>query len=169
MKKLMILFAILCLLTGCAPADPTSAPTTLPGTGTTGSTAATQSTASQGPVIFTLYLPSDTLDGFDSREITIDSLQPALILQYLAEHGAVNMDARVLSAVKEGSQLHLDMNEAFLMELYSMGTTGEKMLVGCLVNTFLSAYGCETLILTAEGETIHSGHVDYDFPLGPYT
>lgn len=181
MKKLTILFATVCLLlAGCATAEPTTSSTTqhsTPPTSTiTGvpqtqpsSTVNTESTAPQGPITITLYLPNEALDGFVEKEVAIDSLQPELIIQHLAEQGAVNMDVRVLSAVKEGSQLSLDMNEAFLMQVSSMGTTGEKMLIGSLVNTFLSAYDCETLILTAEGQIIHSGHVDYDFPLGPFT
>ena len=188
MKIVFALLVLLSLLAGCAsnqsPEQTTDTPDTSQTTTSTQSTtnqipssSATQPSSSQSteasttapmPVTFTLFSPNETFDGFVECELTIDSLQPELIVQYLAEYGVLNMDVRVNSAVVEGNQLNLDMNEAFLMQIYSMGTMGEKMLMGSLVNTFLSAYGCEYVMVTADGEIIHSGHVDYETPMGPF-
>ena len=98
--------------------------------------------------------------------MTIDILQPEEIIQLLAEYSVLNPDVEANAAVLIDTQLHLDLNEAFLMQPYTMGTTGEKMLIGSIVNTFLSAYGCESVLLTVDGQFFDSGHVVYDFPLG---
>lgn len=74
----------------------------------------------------------------------------------------------VNSAIMENNTLRLDVNDAFYKELLTMGTSGEKLLIGCLVNTFLSAYGADRVLLTADGEVMNSGHVVYDFPLSAY-
>jgi calcineurin-like phosphoesterase len=75
-------------------------------------------------------------------------------------------DVAVNFARINGKCLELDMNQAFYTQLTSMGTTGEKMLVGSLVNTFLSAYGTETVMLTVDRQIIDSGHIVYGEPLG---
>ncbi len=122
---------------------------------------------------FTLYVPNENWDGFIETEITLTVLDPHQILQCLQDAGAIGEDVVILSCTVDGNgMLTLDMNEAFLMDIYSMGATGEGMLMGSLVNTFLSAYGhayCKCMMVTAEGEIIRSGHVDYDFPFYPNT
>ena len=65
----------------------------------------------------------------------------------------------------EGSQLFLDFNAAFSDQLVTYGTAGELMMIGSVVNTFLSAYGADTVMITVDGQIMESGHVIYDFPL----
>ena len=96
----------------------------------------------------------------------MNSLYHEGVLLLLQVKGVVNQDVEVLSCRSEDTQLFLDLNQAFLEQLYTMGTSGEKMLIGYIVNTFLSAYGCETVLLTVNGEAFDSGHTVYDFPLG---
>ena len=59
----------------------------------------------------------------------------------------------------------IDMNDAFLTQLRSMGTSGEYMLMGSLVNTFLDNYTAGSILVTVNGAVPESGHVIYDFPL----
>lgn len=190
MKKFLIVAAALCLLlVGCTPAPGTSLPTTAPGTSgtqpapvpttvpettvpeTTAPTVPTTESTVPGPSYpvgtfqFTIYTPNETLDGFTENSATISVLHPQGIMFTLTAAGFVNKDITANSAVLDGTQLNLDLNQAFLDQLVTMGATGEKMLVGAVVNTFLSAYQCETVMLTVNGETIDSGHVIYDSPL----
>ena len=58
----------------------------------------------------------------------------------------------------------IDLNSAFRDQLNSSGSTGEHMLMGCVVNTFLSAYEAQQLYITVAGETLETGHVIYDSP-----
>lgn len=188
MKRLSILLLILCLLAGCATQGSTSAPSTQPSTNqaekptenTTPSTvpptsstqASTESTAPEttepAPITFTLYYPDDQLMDMLKAEITINTLDPMAIIQHLKDYGVLKEGVSVNFAEMEGTQLNLDLNEAFLMQIYSCGTTSEGMLMGSLVNTFCSAYDAESIMITADGEIIHSGHVDYDYPMSPY-
>lgn len=54
---------------------------------------------------------------------------------------------------------------AFQNQRKSYGTSGENMLLGCVVNTFLDAYKAETVFITVDGGILESGHAIYDFPL----
>lgn len=185
MKKLILGAVIACLLlAGCTANTPASTPgtttapvptTTVPSTAVPETTAPTgtlsptttapETTAPQGPVNFTFYTPDDTLDGFVEHTATIDILHPDGVLLFLIACDVVDENTTVNSAVKEGTQLNLDLSHHFYDQLVTMGTTGEKMLIGCVVNTFLSAYDCETVMLTVDGQVMDSGHVVYDFPL----
>lgn len=174
MKKLCIAVLLFCTLSGCAIGENTTATpetsattqSTTPTQSTQGTTAATAPT--ETPITFQLFLPDEHWDGFVESEMTIDTLQPELLIQALAERDVLSKDVTVNSAEVEGTQLRLDLNEAFFTQLCSMGSSGERILMGCLVNTFISAYQCETVFVTVEGQIIHSGHVDYDFPMGPF-
>ena len=165
--------------TGSTAPSTESTVTTIPSMGTepTIETDPTEPEATTGTptteYTFTLYVPNEKWDGFIESEITLTALDPHQILQCLQDAGVVGEDVAILSATVDGnSMLTLDMNEAFLMDIYAMGATGESMLMGSLVNTFLSAFRyahCKCMMVTAEGEIIRSGHVDYDFPFYPNT
>jgi hypothetical protein len=87
------------------------------------------------------------------------------VLAELIKAGIVSRDVAVNSVSMDGEQLLLDLNNAFYAQLCTLGTTGERFVVGSIVNTFLSAYGAETVLITADGTIMESGHVVYDFPL----
>lgn len=162
MRKITILLALILLLSACAPAAPTTSPCT--------TTAPTQPSTAPAllPVSFLLYMPDEGWENFVTEEMTLETLEPERIVQALIEKSVLADDVMVNQVTVNGSELALDMNEAFLMQVYTMGTTGERMLIGCLVNTFLSAYDCEYVMLTADGEIINSGHGEYSEPLYPF-
>ena len=162
MNKLLLLLALMLLLTACTPAA------MLPGT--TGTAPSTTVTTSPSQTFsFFIYTPDDAFEGFVSTQMTLHALDPELIVAALIEKGVLARDVAVNDAIVDGAKLQLDMNEAFLMQMYTMGTSGERMLIGCLVNTFLSAYNCEYVMLTVNGDIINSDHVVYDEPLYPFT
>ena len=184
MKKLIILAALACLLlTACAdpgtstPAnnekpDSTTKPygTFLPPTGDHGHNHGTVAPAPTtlpnfGPADFTLYLPNENADGFIQKKTSTSDLDHNGILLLLMVNGVVNEGVAANTCNKSGTQLHLDLNQAFLDQLVTMGASGEKMLIGSIVNTFLSAYDCETVLLTVNGQAFDSNHTTYDSPL----
>ena len=57
------------------------------------------------------------------------------------------------------------MNESFVENIRRLGTSGEYMMLGCLVNTILDNTGCRYVVLTVDGEWLETGHNIYDFPL----
>ena len=166
MKKVLILLLCSLLLTGCVftstlPKDQTiQTPTTPP------TEPATDAPTDPAPLTVTIYYGDENAIGFETVEAVIDTLDPDALMNQLIAAGAVAEGTAVRSAELEGTCLHLDLNAAFGDQVCAMGTSGEKMIVGSVVNTFLSAYGAETLTFTVEGGVLESGHVVYDFELG---
>ena len=114
------------------------------------------------PVNVTIY----TVDG-DTGEIVTDSkeletLTEKGVWELLKEVGMMEEATEVLSLEKDGSRLELDLNKAFGEQLRSYGTAGEQEILTCIVNTFLDAYKCDEIKITEEGETLLSGHAEYE-------
>lgn len=184
MKQLIVITTLTCLLlTGCGghgAADPTqntteptvpstsapatTAPTTEPTVPPTTAPTVPPTTAPQS-VTFAVYHPNDDYTAFVHEDVTLQSLSAEAVLQELINVGIVNADVAVNSAALNGTQLSLDLSGTFLNQLYTLGSTGEHFVIGSIVNTFLGAYGAETVLITADGSFMDSGHVVYDFPL----
>ena len=60
----------------------------------------------------------------------------------------------------------MNFSASFRDLINTMGTRGEYIIIGSVVNTFLTAYPeCETVFLKADGNILESGHNVYDFEL----
>lgn len=152
MKRPVAILLCCLLLAGCGILEPT--PTIAP--------------SAPPQVRFTIYTPNDNADGFNTAEIAIDTLSAQNVINALISEQVLNSDIAVNSEAIDGSCLLLDFNSAFRDQLVTYGTAGELMMVGSVVNTFLSVYDVETVMFTVDGEILESGHVIYDFPLGFY-
>jgi spore germination protein GerM len=115
-----------------------------------------------------IFVPDDNAESFSTIPTVIDLLDANLILSLLTEYSMLDEGIMLNSIELTGTQLNLDFNQAFLDQLCTYGTAGERMMIGCVVNTFLSAYDAETVYITVNGEIMESGHVIYDFPLEFY-
>ncbi len=62
----------------------------------------------------------------------------------------------------------LDMNQAFADYLERLSASGEYIVVGSLVNTFLECYQCDLMLLTAEGKVLRTGRGSYEEYLEMY-
>lgn len=170
MKKLIALLLCCLLLTGCGTASPTPTETEPDVTQNTTvapqesepTTEATEEPTEPELVTFLVYTANENADGFVSTEVSGEQLS---VLEALQNAGVLAEDVVVNSTALEGTALTVDMNDAFRNQIMSQGSTGERLLMGCVVNTFLSAYEAETVIITVEGEILESGHVIYDFPM----
>ena len=87
------------------------------------------------------------------------------MIEQLVAAGVLKDGIAVNSLRKDGTQLVIDFNQAFADLVCSMGTSGEYIIVGSTVNTFLSAYEAKSVFFTVNGEILESGHVIYDFPM----
>lgn len=78
----------------------------------------------------------------------------------LKDSGILTDDCELLSlTVNEAEKkMDLDFNSAVGDRVRSMGTTGETEIVGCIINTYLEAYGCEGIRLTEEGQAFVTSH-----------
>lgn len=90
----------------------------------------------------------------------------------LKESGILTENCELLSlTVNEAEKkMDLDFNSAVGDRVRSMGTTGETEIVGCIINTYLEAYGCEGIRLTEEGQAFQTSHgADLDGYSGKFT
>lgn len=169
MKKYISL-ALCCLMfTGCTskPTETTVPAETTSPIETTQTPYFTEPTAppTEAGIPLNIYIPDDNAESFLTIPAVIETLDADMILEMLIENSILNEDIQLNSAELLDSQLNLDFNQAFLDQLLTYGTAGERMMVGCVVNTYLSAYDAETVYITVNGAIMESGHVIYDFPM----
>ena len=114
---------------------------------------------------YTVYLPNDNADGFDEISVSVDEITWEAVLAELKNRNVLPGGVCINSFSLEDALITIDFNQAFADVLCSMGTTGELMIVGSVVNTFLAAYSADAVCFTVDGGILESGHTIYDFPL----
>jgi len=167
MKLAISLILILLVLSGCAAPPAATAPPTV-----TQSQSSTQlpSEPTQPPteaptLCYTLYLPHGSGESFVTQTVWVHQIHADGVLEQLQQARLLPETVIINAFGAEGQQLNIDFNTAFGDILNSVGTSGERMIVGSVVNTFLNAFQADSVFLTVEGETLESGHVIYDFPI----
>ena len=71
---------------------------------------------------------------------------------------------------KEGEKcIQIDFNYLFEEQLQSYGTSGERIFIGSVCNTFLSAYDADFIKITVDENILSSGHAIYDSYLSFFT
>lgn len=155
MKKWLCLLLTCLLLTGCASAFETAAPTV-------------RDTEPE-PVILSVYVPDETAEGFVKREVEVPDITESVITDQLILAGVLAEGTRVnsleLVSGSDAPELLVDFNSALRDRILSQGTAGEYVTLGSVVNTFLTAYGAQSMVITVEGQPLESGHAVYDAPL----
>lgn len=126
---------------------------------------ATDKPDGNGAVAFNLYKSNDDATALVQETVQVDALTPDNVLAALIEHGVLQGDIRILGfnqAEDNGMKvLNIDFSQEFGSYLGSMGTAGERMIMGSVCNTFLNAYGCEKVKITVEGGVLETGHKEY--------
>jgi hypothetical protein len=121
------------------------------------------------PTYIAVYSSDDQAQHFVVNYASIDELTADNVLAALVNAGVVNEGVEVQDFKGGDSKsITLDLNAAFQKQLAALGTSGEYMLMGSLVNTFLSAFGAESITITVGGKTIETGHNVYSEPLTVY-
>lgn len=120
------------------------------------------------PVNVIIYYSNIQADGFATKEMQIEGLTPENLIAELAKVNIVSIDTEVKGFTQDGKSLTLDLSTGFGQYLNMMGSSGEYVVMGGLVNTFLDAYDAEEILITVEGNALESGHAIYDKPLGFY-
>ena len=182
MKRLLVLALFCLLLSGCTgkptethkPAQPSEIFTTAPEADAIQTPASEATTSSSEPdpaeiIRYTVYSPNENADGFyvNVMEWQIhggSDYRPTLLEAWIALQVLTN-DVEILSMVQEESHITIDFNQAFRDLICTMGTSGERMIIGSIVNTLIANYDVETVSITVDGEIWESGHVIYDFPM----
>ena len=144
MKQLILILLCAVLLVGCGHASVETQP---------------------GQISATIYSGNDNADGFVTTQVQLEKLNPITLVDQLIQIGVLTEDVEILALSQRGGQLFLDFSPSFATLICSQGTAGEYIIMGSVVNTFLDAYGTETVSITVNGLVLESGHVIYDFPM----
>lgn len=116
--------------------------------------------------IIVLYVPNDNADGWNICESEISQISPDAIIGQLVGAGVIVDSTTVQSFAEEAEGesliLKLDLSENFAEGLRSMGSTGETLVMGAVVNSFLDTYGADGIQITAGGNAIETGHTIYE-------
>ena len=166
MKIISVLILCCLLLTGCSAPSTAQTQTTAPTQtemNVPESTPETETPILEIPV--NIFVPDENAENFYTIPTVIPEEDANLVVALLIEHSILN-EGIVLNHINlDGAQINLDFNQTFLDQLCTYGTAGERMMIGCVVNTFLSFYEADTVYITVNGEIMESGHVIYDFPM----
>ena len=183
MKKIFALLLCCLILSGCAgePAENNN-PTTVPTASSTeitkpfteaASPIDTEATSESEPkevIKFIVYSPNSNADGFYVNVLEWNIVEGSdyrpTLLEALIEVCVLTEDVQIHSMVQDGTHMTIDFNHAFKDLVCTMGTSGEYLTVGSIVNTLIANYEVETVSITVDGETWESGHVIYDSPMG---
>ena len=164
MKYILTVLMICVLLAGCVAPPEATEPTVFTMIQTDPIEVPTETMA---PVLLTyqIYLPNGNADGFVIETVEVPQITADIILAELQARGVLSEAVTINGFGSVDNQLNIDFNQAFGDLVCSMGTSGELMIVGSVVNTFLNAFQAESVYFTVDGQILESGHVIYDFPI----
>lgn len=122
------------------------------------------------PVVVRVYRSDANAEHFlafgmriEGKEITAETLSGVMDGLVLENGAAFN----TVAADKDG-HIRADMNDAFAAQVRSLGTSGEYLLVGSVVNTLLDAFDGTDVTLTVNGAALETGHNVYDSALARF-
>ena len=114
----------------------------------------------------TLYKGDDNAEYVIPVECEIAEQSPQAIADKLVELGVFGSAVTANSFTVDNSNvIHLDMGQDFAAQIFSSGTAGEHIMVGSLVNSFISVYEADAVLITVDGKPFESGHAIYDYAL----
>lgn len=120
-------------------------------------------------VVITVYTGDETAEHFLTQEVAAAALDENSVFAALKSAGVMPDNVELLDFAQNGGALTIDLSDAYAGYIQSLGTSGEYIAVGCLVNTYLTAFGADTVSITVNGAPLESGHNVYDMPLEFYT
>lgn len=116
----------------------------------------------------TVYYPDENLEGFEKKTVDVTAIDEQTIVDQLILAGVVPVHTKVNKLENTTKQLRVDFSSDFANIVYNVGSSGEILKIGSVVNTFLEAYNAKEMIITVDGKVLESGHNIYDYPLTFY-
>ena len=162
MKKIVIslisIFLVLCV-TACGTVQP-AAPAE-------SETAADEAAPSEAPKVnISIFVSDDSAEHFVKQEAAVEELNENTIFAALISAGVIPEGTELLSFAQNGRALSLDLSESYASYIRTLGTAGEYMALGCLVNSYLENFDADTVSITINGAVLETGHNIYDTPFG---
>ena len=123
-----------------------------------------------GEITIVVYQSNPEGDSLISTDgVLIESITPENVLQTLISKGEVSSDVRVLSFNQSGGLIELDLSPEFNDFMAAQGSWGEFVVLGSVVNTFLSAFDAENILITVGGGVLSTPHVgEMSEPMGRF-
>ena len=116
--------------------------------------------------IINVYVSDEMAERFVVLQESADAVDENTVFDALKAAGTIPQEASLLSFSNDGGAITLDMSGEFASYVCSMGTSGEYMLLGSVVNTYLTAFEAQTVTLLSNGNPLETGHNVYFEPLG---
>ena len=119
------------------------------------------------PRMLLVWYPNDSAESLNAAAAEVMEITPETVSDALTEYAGI-VPGAVEGLDREGGQLHAALSRDFWQQVCSMGTAGEYMLLGSVVNTLLDAFSADSVTITVDGGTPETGHNIYDYPLERY-
>lgn len=112
----------------------------------------------------TVYYGDKNAECILSKTVDVPEITSMSILAALQDVNVVQKDVTMENSLVNEDSVILDCSAALQTQLQNLGSAGEYILVGSIVNTYLTAYDVKEITLTANGKPLE-GHMDYSEPL----
>lgn len=117
-------------------------------------------------ITVTYYRGDESAEKLVSEAGEIPELSAQALMDLLYEKEVLSSPVTVNSfTVDNNNIIQLDVSSNFSELVNSMGTAGETIIIGSLVNTLLDAFEADGLYIKVDGEDLATGHNIYDFVL----
>ena len=113
-----------------------------------------------------IYVPDENAEGWDVNQVEIAQVTADALIGQLVGAGGLtdSITVQYFEETEEEGQyvLKLDLSSNFKDSIRSMGTAGEILTIGAVVNSFLDTYQAEAIQITVDGSTLETGHEVYE-------
>lgn len=113
-----------------------------------------------------IYIPTANAEGWDVKQVEIEQVTADALIGQLVGAGVLADSVTVQNFEETEDEgryvLNLDLSPNFRDSILSMGSAGETLTIGALVNSFLDTYQAEAISITVDGQILESGHVSYE-------
>lgn len=117
----------------------------------------------------TIYTPNENADGFITEVMATVEAKDTAIFKSLVEKGVLTDTISVNSIKIENGICTLDLSNEFYELITNQGTSGEYMIMGSIINSYIASYDeVEQVQVLVNGEAFSTGHVEYNAPSGLY-
>lgn len=114
--------------------------------------------------IVTIYYVAEGTEDIMTKDVSIKDELSVGILEALKEAGVLSDTCQVkdVSVDEAQKKLDVDMDKGFGDYIRTMGTSGSELVLQCVVKSYASAYECNQVKITEEGNALDTGHTVLD-------
>lgn len=88
------------------------------------------------------------------------------LMSALRAAGVIDYETQLTSFTHDGDHLALDFGSELVTMLNGLDVDGEHTALSCIANTFLDAFGAESITFTVDGNALSTEKSSYDYAIG---